>query len=178
MNLKTTGLIALLCAATGMLLFMLHEEWVIIRFPCTAQLQQNTITQSTDKKRVTLYFWLHDAWHHESTELLWSNNQTKNLQYVISSWLALLDEDELMPKRVLLQQIMVTQSGNVYISFDRKPFSKETTTYKKWLWIEGLIKTIRENTNNLSSIYFLVDHKPLVDLHLDFSRLWPLQGFM
>jgi hypothetical protein len=84
-----------------------------------------------------------------------------------------------MEKKVSLQSVVPSPSGvEAYISFDRNPFTKNQSTYEKFMWIEGLLKTVRENGIQLQSIYFLVHHQPLTDFHLDFSNAWPISGFI
>ncbi|MCX5922710.1 MAG: hypothetical protein NTX86_05295 [Candidatus Dependentiae bacterium] len=178
---KKNSLIALslICAVVGALLYALHQEWIIIRSTPTADhvaLQEQAQT-AIAKKKVTLYFWRNAAWHHETIELIWSDNKAENLQYLINSWLTLLNEEALMTKKVSLQAVLLGSQDMAYVSFDRYPFSKEATLHNKWLLIEGLLKTIRENGIKITGVHFLVNHKPLIDPHLDFSKEWPLSGF-
>jgi hypothetical protein len=84
-----------------------------------------------------------------------------------------------MTKTVSLQSAMLSPAQHeLYISFTRNPLEKEKSIQEKWLFIEGLLKTIRENGLMLQAIHFLVQHQPLNDPHLDFSKPWPLQGFL
>ena len=46
------------------------------------------------------------------------------------------------------------------------------------MWIEGLLKTVRENNIHVQSLYFLVRNKPLHDAHLEFCHPWPLAGYL
>lgn len=171
-------LIALLTAGIGMLLYAWHRGWIIIKLPSVQhttagneQLPQNF------KKNITLYYWYHDKWQRENIELIWATDSAKTIEYIANSWLALLDEEQVMEKKVTVQTVALTQSKYAYISFDRSPFNKEQTTHDKLQLIEGLLKTIRENEVKLQGIHFLVQHQPLVDAHLDFSNSWPLNGF-
>ena len=50
--------------------------------------------------------------------------------------------------------------------------------FKKWMMIEGVLKTLRENNITVKDVHFLVQHQPLSDPHLDFSVAWPLHGFI
>jgi hypothetical protein len=63
------------------------------------------------------------------------------------------------------------------LSFDRSPFPTEWTTYEQWMWIESLLKTVRDNDIRIQRIRFLVHHQELIDYHLDFSNPWPIIGF-
>ena len=123
-------------------------------------------------------YWHNGAWQTEHQELIWGSNTEKNCLYLINTWLTLLDEEGIMEKRVTLQTALLSPSGQeIYLSFDRSPFQPEDSTFAKWMWIEGLLKTLRENEVKLTNVQILVHHQPINDQHLDFTNPWPLQGF-
>lgn len=178
MNTRTLILISCSCALIGALLFAFSQGWIIIQSPSSTKTVPTTSGAIT-KKKVTLYYWHHNSWKRESVDLLWADSAAQTLEYLANAWLTLLDEENIMPKKIIVQSVLMTQSGHAYISFDRYPFEKEhATTHDKLLWIEGLLKTIRENGINIQSVQFLVNHQPLNDPHLDFSNPWPLRGFL
>lgn len=180
MKKNTLIAVSIICTIAGFFVFALQQGWIIIRSP-KAIITESYASQATtaSKKKVTLFFWHQDKWNYESTQLLWSDNQASNAHLLINSWLTLLDEDKIMHKKVSLQSALIAQSGNdVYLSFDQYPFNEQATTHEKWLWIEGILKTLRENGVQIPLIHFMVNHQPLQDMHLDFSNAWPLQGFI
>ena len=131
------------------------------------------------KKDVWLMYWHNKKWNKEKIQILWSNDKAKNIQYLVSSWLNLLEEELVIKKKISLQTVLLTSSGNIaYLSFDRNIFSRKYSTHEKLMLIEGLLKTIRENDITLQGIYFLVHHQIMDDYHLDFSNPWPLYGFL
>lgn len=161
----------------GILFFAFLQNWIIIRLPTTATHKQHAPTIT--KKTVQLIFWHNNKWNTEKTDLIWSEKKDHNLYYLINSWLSLLDEEEIMTKKVSLQTALLVSSGQeAYLSFDRNPLDKERSTFDKWMWIEGLLKTIRENNITIQKVRLLVHHQPLHDNHLDFSKPWPLIGFI
>ena len=170
----------LICAFGGVLLFAYHQHWIIFSYPSyNAKIEQQNATSHITKKNVNLIFWHNEKWNSEYIELIWSDDIAHNLHYLINSWLTLLDEEHVMNKKVTLQSALLSSSGQeAYASFDRKPFNKEASTFGKWMWIEGLLKTIRDNGIQLQKINFLVHHQPLHDNHLDFSNPWPIAGFL
>ncbi len=161
----------------GIILFAFHHEWIVIRLP---QIGKAPSTQPIKTiKKVTLLFWHDDKWHTEEQKILWDTDLTTNLSTLINSWLTTLEEESLLVHKISLESIISSPSGNdTYISFDRSPFQKEWSTHQKWLWIESLLKTIRENHLPVQKIYFLVHHKPLQDSHLSFGHPWPISGFL
>ena len=161
--------------------FAYNRNWIIIQYPYRTKEESFTIEEckSAVKKVVRRIFWNHGKWNNETTDIIWSDDKADTIQHLINSWLILLDEEKLMTKKVLVQSVIMSQSGNdVYISFDRNPFNKASSTYQKMMWIEGLLKTIRDNNIKVQQVQFLVHHQPMHDLHLDFSSPWPIGGFL
>ena len=78
----------------------------------------------------------------------------------------------------MLQSALITPSGISYLSFDRTILNKEETIFKKWMLIEGLLKTIASTNLSITQIQFLVQHQQLQDIHIDFSIPWPIHGFI
>lgn len=178
MKIRTYLIITFISFIVGIMVFAYLREWIIIRGPLKIQ-HSAQAPKNITKKNAKLFFWRNGKWQVENHELLWSDNHAENLYYLINSLLTLLDEENIMHKKVTLQTAMISASGNdAYISFDRNPLPLEEPTLHAWMWVEGLLKTIRENKIPLQSVTFLVHHQSLTDNHLDFSRPWPLQGFL
>ena len=182
MNTKKLLTLSALCALSGILFYAINRGLIIINTPLTTHPCKTTepahISQAPHKK-ATLFFWHHNAWHQETTQLVWGEYSGQNIAYLINSWLALLDDEKLTSKKVSLQTAMLNPSGNeLYISFDRSLFSKESTTHEKWMLIEGLLKTLRENGITSTAVRFLIHHQSMIDAHLDFNSPWPIHGFL
>jgi len=170
-----------LCFSTlfaGILFFAYQQGWLVIRLPLYSSSARTLSAADTTKKNVKLIFWHNGTWHTEYQELIWGASTEKNCLYLINTWLTLLDEENIMDKHVTLQSALAPSGQEMYLSFDRSPFQPEDTTFTKWMWIEGLLKTLRENEVKLTSVQLLVDHQPLIDQHLDFTNPWPLCGFI
>lgn len=181
MNTKKNFILSSICALGGALFYAMHQGWIIVNIPTitTGQLTKPVCIPQVTKKTVTLYFWRHETWHHETTQLVWTEHEAQNISYLINSWLSLLDDEKITSKKISLQTAMFNQSGNeLYLSFDHALFSKEATTYDKWMLIEGLLKTLRENGFSNNAMRFLVHHQSMNDAHLDFNSPWPMHGFM
>lgn len=181
MTTKKLFLLSFACAVIGALFYAMHRGWIIITIPSATShyaMQAGTLPAALSKK-VTLFFWHHDAWHHESTQLVWGEHTAHNIAYLVNSWLSLLDDEKITSKKVSLQTAMLNPTGTeLYLSFDRSLFSKESTTYDKWMLVEGLLKTLRENGITPQGVRFLVHHQQMMDFHLDFSSPWPIFGFI
>jgi hypothetical protein len=130
------------------------------------------------KKQIAHHYFYGDKWKIEKQELLWHDNSEKNIFHLVNAWLALLDEEHAITKKTVLQSVLIDTSGCIYLSFDHTMFGKEDTIFKKWMLIEGLLKTMVINGISFSHVQFLVQHQLLHDVHLDFSQPWPIHGFM
>ena len=166
--------LALFCM--GILSYGIYNEIIIIRLPFK---KAQPIAQSTaQRKNTKLFYWNGTSFEHEEKELLHSTNIVKSLSDLIAAWLTTQEEEHQAAKKVTLQSVMIDSSGReAYISFDRNPLPNNKATYQKLLWIEGLLKTIKESGLPVSSVRFLVYGKPLIDTHLDFNHPWPISGY-
>ncbi len=125
-----------------------------------------------------MYYYHGDKWKTEKQEMLWSESTEKNIIQLINAWLTLLDEEHLTPKKTTVQSVLISAADCVYISFDHNILAKEETIFKKWMLIEGLLKTVVLNHIPIKQVQFLVQHQQLHDAHLDFSLAWPIHGFI
>lgn len=170
-------IISLLMFIFGLLFYCLYNDLIIIKF---YKQKQNTSNQLTAQKKIyKLIFWNNNRWQIDQKEIIDTDNKIKNLNHLVTSWLNWLEEEQIMHKKISVQSIMLNNaSTEAYISFDRNPLNKEQSTFTKLMWLESLLKTLRENNTNLQAIYLLVHYKPLIDSHLDFSHPWPITGFL
>lgn len=177
---KMYALIAGCTFILGLITCAYLNNWIIIRFPSYLNDIDNFYTNAaTSKKKVTLFFWKHDQWRKETTHLSWSQDQEKNIEAITKAWLSLLEDEGLITTPVRLQSVLLSPpKTQAYLSFDRNFLPQEGPVYDKWLRVEGLLKTIRENNISLSHIQFLVDHQPMSDYHLEFSNPWSVAGFL
>lgn len=177
MNRSTVFSIGAFALILGILLCAIQYEWIVIRF--YQQVSSPDIAARHTRKKVNIYYWHNQQWHKEAQEIIWSTHLEKRLETLVSSWLSLIDAERLIPKKVLVQTAMLAPNKqDAFISLDRSPFAKSWSIQKKLQLIESMLKTVRENNSTIMSIQFLIDHQPMSDPHLDFSRPWPISGFM
>ena len=168
---------ALCCFSIGILLLAYHHTILIIRWPWHQYTQPITQHHAT-KKQIVLHYCHHYAWHTEKNVLIMSDDRAQAFTYLINTWLTLLNEEKIMNKKIELQTAVLSPTKHeLFISFDRTPFTSEQTIHEKWMWIEGLLKTIKGYDTTIGYVHLLVRHKSLHDKHLDFSNAWPINGF-
>jgi len=161
----------------GILFYAFYNEVIIIRIP-SKKTAYNISEIDRQKKRYTIYFWKDGAFGKDEKELVSTPNKAEMLTYIITNWLSTGLEEKTQKKVQLESVVLDANQVDAYISFDRNPFLKESSTHEKWMWIESLLRTIRESGVNIQSVTFLIHQKPILDHHLDFSRNWPVTGFI
>jgi len=156
------------------------NNWIIIRLPYRSNVNEQWYTApTTSKKKVTIFFWKHDQWRKEMTQLIWHQEHEKNIETITKAWLSVLEDEGLITTPARLQSVLLSPPKTLaYLSFDRNFLPPDGPTYDKWLRIEGLLKTIRENNIPIAHVQFLVDQQPMSDYHLDFSNPWSVAGFL
>ena len=171
-------LIALsLFAGAGMYAYL--QGWIIITYPAQhSVLDTKSATPTGLKKKVVMSYWQQGKWYTEAQELMCPLNKSEHIHYLINCWLSMLAEERSMNKKIALQAALISASGNdVYLSFDQNPLPDECSTFETYMWVEGLLKTLRENVAGINNVQFLVHHQPLQNSLLDFSNPWPIGGF-
>lgn len=164
----------------GSLWYAWQHELIIIRSPYICH-TENTIIQAQQERHspIHIFFWLDNNWHQKDVPLQQSPaNPTHNLHTVISAWLDLLIEEHLISEGVALESVAISHDGAAFISFNRAIVPTQAALIDKWLMIEGFLKTIARNVETVQNVYLFVQHKPMIDCHLDLSNPWPVQGYI
>lgn len=182
MNIKNISIISFICLTSGCIFFLFHKEFIIIN--TGANQTTHTTTQQTHhyhahKKEISCYFWHKNSWQEEKKHCLWSDNKELNLRQVITMWLTTLEQEGALTTKINVQLVALNNTGYMaFLSLDSNPLPQNGAFHYKLLWVEGLLKTIKNSGVVIQSIYFLHNHKPLIDPHLDFSQPWPINGFL
>lgn len=163
----------------GMLLFLIKKEIIMFSFSSRKLFFNQEKKNIFIKKKVLFFNKTISEWKQEEAFLLWSNDNNEDSYQLINSWLVWLYEERVLEKKVKLQSVLLSPSGEeLYISFDRSFLSTQASIYAQWILIESLLKTIRENIPSIQAVSFFVDHKPLENPYIDFSRSFPVNGFI
>lgn len=174
---KSYYIISGAAALAGILFFAFYNQWIIVKLPYTTT-HLSEKSSLIKKKEVTFFYFHNEKWKTEKQELLWTENSAQNITQLINTWLTILDEERIFSKKITLQSALISTSNNLYLSFDHNILTKEDPIFKKWMLIEGLLKTIASNEQSVHHVQFLVQHQQLQDPHLDFSLPWPIHGFI
>lgn len=168
-------IISFITAALGLLFYSWYHQLLIISYIPRNQIYKNSAPAKT---KVTLHYWAQNKWASETIDLI-STDSSQFLTLLINKWCLLAYEEHCCTKQYNVTHILLTHSNKeLYINFNRKPFDKKQSTFEKWMLIEGLLKTIASNNHDITHVNFFVNHAPLQDEHLDFSKAWPLYGFI
>lgn len=130
-------------------------------------------------KTVTIHCWSGNQLKNEQKTIVWSSSPQEWVTNLVQAWLSMMDEEELLAHPCALQSATVSLAEReIFISFDRSPLSSAWSTYDALMTLESLLQTLRDNDIKITHIRFLENHQPLQDNHLDFSKPWPLEGFL
>lgn len=179
-NLLYIATCSILCLLGGFF-FLIQESWIVITSPfAQQQAQQTTQQKNTAYKTVTLYSMQNNNQiKKETTEIVYSDNTAHNIKLLLNSWLLFLEDEHIIEHENHIISVSLSSSKQeAFICLNQYPFEKSWSTYKKMMWIESLLKTIRENGISITSIRLLVQHQPLQDDHLHFELSWPIKGFI
>lgn len=172
-------IICLISFAVGIFFYALHTELLIIKFAGKAAL---LMPDQTAKKQIIDLYYIKDekdaTWRSESLEVVMPVDKSAAIGLLLTRLFEVLLEEKIIPKKITLQDIMLDKSHELYISLQKYPFSKQSSTFDKWMTIESILKTLKANNMLVQSVRFLVDHQPMSDAQLDFSRGWPIDGFI
>src|ERR1700733_210145 len=169
--------LSLAALAIGIFFFAYQHKIIIINIP-SASLPSDR-APIAQKTAVSLFYWYHNQWHTKQIFFFFSQNQSDVLSLLINRWLSLLHTEKIVKKKSCVQAALLSYDGKtIFISFDRAPWNKESSTYEKWMQVEGLLKTIKSAFATIKKVAFLSHHQPLQDPHLDFTNPWPIDGFL
>lgn len=177
MNKVQFSIIVFISFFIGMLFFAYQQEWIIIRLPWKQEKAINSLSKPT-KQQVHLYYWKNQEWKKEEMQILQTPVKEEQLYNLINAWLTLVYDEYQTTNKTTLETIALnTGNQQIYVSFDKSLFPTQWSLYQKWMFVEGLLKTIHQFDYTITSVQFLIKHTSMKDAHLDFSRPWPIQGF-
>jgi hypothetical protein len=177
---KFTAL-TLTCLTIGILMFLIQRNWLIIywNFDSVENQIQPQKQDTSSRKKTRIYFWKDEKFKHEDTVIIWNaDTKSENLKHLINAWLSSILDERIISKKIDLETVTVsTQGQDAVISLSQTFSWQEWSIFKKYKFIESLLKTIKEAEHDINSVYLLVNGKPLEDTHLNFLQPWPTDGF-
>jgi hypothetical protein len=167
--------LALATFFAGALWYAFHSQIIIFSFPALAEYS----FQQAQEKTISLYWFKDHQKITEKNDIIWPSSMPENITAVISAWLALAQEENLIDRRVKLQHVSLTANKNeLFVSFSHTLFGHHLSIIKKWESIEGLLLTLKPLFPEMCWIRFLVQDAPLNDDHIDFSASLPVAPFL
>jgi len=164
-------LLSILSTLAGIAFLAYEHEWIIIRSPWNASAHYSA--PGVSKQKITLWYWNQNQFKQETKELIIADDVEKKAATIIANWLTHLHDEKIIKNKITLQSALLDPAGtHLYISFDQSIFDKQQSTHEKWMLLEGLLRTLRENGIKLQGVYFLVNHAVMMDEHLEFGNAW------
>lgn len=164
---------------TGCLFFFYQESWIVFTSPFNQSSKSYQEQQSTKSKTVTLYSLQGNSIKKETTDIIHSDNTAQNIQNLLNAWLLFLEDEHVTEfENKVISVALSPSKQEAFISLNQYPFDSSWSTYRKLMWTESLLKTIKDNNVPIVSVRLLVQHQPILDDHLNFTATWPLGGFI
>ncbi len=182
MSIKRLLLLSSLLLVGGFLFLMLQRNWLIVHvayFPFSpTSTADNMKSAPAYQKQITISYYKNGGLVREESIAMWHENDiAQTLKQVVKQWLNVLQDAHLLRPHLAVATVAVaTGSGEAYVSFDSALFIKEMSIKSKWLIIESLCKTIRDNELALHALTLLNNDHPMDDDHLDFSHPLSLES--
>lgn len=154
-----------------------YHGLIILNISSPAPLGEKTIM--TEVRCVPITSWSQNKLTTEKRKILWPYDIIDRITALLHGWLTGIDEEKLLPHECKLQSVAVSAGEKeLFISFDQPFLSQEHALLTKWMVVESLLKTLRDNGITLPHIRFFVNYQVPFDYHLDFARPWPLDGLL
>ncbi len=156
---------------------------------------QKTKIRKIRKKRITVFFYQQKE-KKDLVSILWPQTIQEQLSTIVTSWLVLLKKEQIIPRDVSLDTLLVdSQNQTAYLSFNCHFLRPFEPTEQKLHVLESLFKTISTNheptlahnghplsytdqedtaCRPITKIMLLANHEPMQDDFLDFSQVWPI----
>lgn len=144
MNKKLFIIFSASALAVGILFFLFYSNRISVNFRFGRDQASNNALVRSEKKSVTMWYWINGQFKNEQREILWTPSVLLNVTHVIAGWLALLDQEEAVAQPCTIQDVSLSEGNQeLIISLDRVPFGHDDATYDKLMLIESLLKTLR-----------------------------------
>ena len=89
-----------------------------------------------------------------------------------------MEDEKIIDTDIQLLSAIITENKELFLSFNKDLFDKQSATLYKMMIIESLLKTLRENHISVQSVRFLVHHQTMIDDHINFNISWPMNGYI
>lgn len=171
--------LAIISFFLGIMTYLCINNLIIFRGFSALRKEQQIITSFKEKKKnIILFFFKNNRITQEAESIILTEDHQENCITLINRWLSVLADESLVPFRIKLQAASVDSTGKkLILSFEQNFLNGSDSVFKKIMTIEALLKTIRNNITHIQEVYFLVNHRPLHDDHIDTSHAWPIHGF-
>jgi N-acetylmuramoyl-L-alanine amidase len=171
------GFLLAIIAISGALWYSIHHDIFII-LPYKNTYQQAASSSTTAKKQVDIYIWKQEEEQKERIEIIWESDIENQVHAIVQAWLTLLEQENIISEKITVQDVCGGLVKDAFfISFTASPLPKDASTKTKLKIIDSLVKTVKNNLSLHAPIQLLVQHKPIIDPHIDFSANLPIEGY-
>ncbi|MCK4499155.1 hypothetical protein KAU11_01510, partial [Candidatus Babeliales bacterium] len=153
-----TSAVGAACFFIGVFTYLVYNDIVIIKFlPQTSRIEKTYLQgfSGNREKTVILYTPVLDRKPLE-TKIVWNDNdKNENLFQVISVWFKRMYVGSFLSCDIRVLSTACCR-GDVYLSLSEGFLGNNWSIYKKWVCIEGLLKTVKKAFPLLNFVQFLI----------------------
>lgn len=162
---------------SGILFSLYQHNLLLVAYINPWQKYDGQKKSKNSKVVVPLLYWSGNHWNIEESLVLKNDNEEEFLLHIVTSWLAIIHGENNTLRLPNVQSLMVGVMGtDLYISFSHNWLPSHCSVAEKSLYILGLLYTVHSNNEKIKTVQFLVDHKCMVDDHLNFSYPWSIKA--
>lgn len=167
---KTWSIIAalLIMSLAGIIFFMHQESWIIFNFPQLPAMITNKPINKITYKQAKLFIWQNKQFKEETCQIIDNAHTSSMMTDLIDHFLIACQEKALIDQPVQAESVIISKQ-DLFISFNHSPFNKQSSTHHKLMFVQSLIKTIKQFNSQVMQIQLLVHHQPIQDPHLSFD---------
>lgn len=155
-----------------MISFVLGISFALSRYLVFLPKYRETKTEvNLAENKIYNIWFFKNGWHVESVTCLTNNNAEEEIKVLTTAWFSVMQDEEILKDKICVQSVII-YGKTIYLSCDQS-FLVFSSAQDNFTLISGLLKTLFEAGYQNYSIYFLVHHKHLSDILLDFSVSWP-----
>jgi hypothetical protein len=164
-------ILVIVAISAGIFLFLYHTH-VIVVYPSA---HEGLPTIATTTKNIPLCLYINNQWNQQHTIPMDNRSNSARYAQLIGMWLSYAYDQEMLRQQIYVQSVAIGHN-TLYVSLSKNPLHHNWSIARKCSIFDGIAKTLYNYNSTLARIYFLENHRIILDTHLDLAQGWPARG--